>query len=245
MNSFKSPWHQKLDALVTALAFIAVGLLLIGKNIGIIDYSVYRFFVSWQMLLIVIGITQLIEHKIVPGAILITIGVYFLFPRLPWWPGQAVFTFWPVVFIFTGIVILLTRLNTSKRQTTYLGNKSQAKNMQSSQEGFVTSEVTFGSAHQIVFDPYFKGARLWVSFGNIILDLRKTKLEDSETFIDIDCSCGGIEILVPPTWQVIIEMDTALAGCHDKRYHAYNEMDLEHKLIIRGKLSISGLEIKN
>lgn len=31
MNSFKSPWHQKLDALVTALAFIAVGLLLIGK----------------------------------------------------------------------------------------------------------------------------------------------------------------------------------------------------------------------
>lgn len=245
MNSLKSPWHQKLDAIVTALVFIAIGLLLIARNMGIIDNSVYRFLVSWQMILVVIGVTQLIKHKIIPGAILITVGVYFLFPRLPWWPGQAIFTFWPVVFIFTGVVILLTRLNSSKRQNTYLGNKSHASGVSFSQDGFVNSEVTFGSAHQIVFDPYFKGARLFVSFGNTILDLRKTKLEEPETFIDIDCSFGGIEILVPPTWQIITEVDTALGGCHDKRYQVYSEMDFEHKLIIRGKLSCSGLEIKN
>ncbi len=241
-----SSWHHKVDVVATAGVFIAIGFLLILRNLGILSYPVYHFLVSWQMLLVLIGVVQLIKHKIVGGAILVTIGGYFLFPHMPWWPGRAVFTFWPAVFIFTGIAILLSRLNnTSSGRSQLFGNKDM-KNVSSTVNGFLSSEVAFGSAQHIVFDPYFKGGRVYNSFGNTIVDLRRTELEDPEVTLTIDSSFGGVEIYVPAHWYVQVDVDTALSGFNDKRYQGYEErIDTSHKLVIRGKLSFSGLEIKN
>ncbi|MCC8154526.1 MAG: cell wall-active antibiotics response protein [Tannerellaceae bacterium] len=244
MNNLKTSWHHKLDAVATAFVFIAIGIPLIARNIGIIDYSVFNFLVSWKMLLIVIGIVQLMKQKLVAGAILLTIGFYFIVPAFPWWPGRAIITFWPVVFIGTGLITLFGKKNNNPFRKKW--KKGESKSISQSEDGFVTAEVTFGSTHQIVlFDPVFKGAYLCASFAKVTLDLRKTRLEQPETIIEVECSFGGIELLVPSDWNVIIEAESAFSGYQDKRYKEHDVPDAEHKLIIRGELAFSGLEIKD
>ena len=50
------PSHSRLNTVTTAAVFIIVGLLFLGRNFGIIDSDLFGILVSWQMLLIVVGV---------------------------------------------------------------------------------------------------------------------------------------------------------------------------------------------
>ena len=52
------PSHSKLNTVVTAAVFIIVGLLFLGRNFGVIDSDLFDILVSWQMLLIVVGVVN-------------------------------------------------------------------------------------------------------------------------------------------------------------------------------------------
>lgn len=56
------PSHSKLNTVVTAAVFIIVGLLFLGRNFGVIDSDLFDILVSWQMLLIVVGVVNLIKR---------------------------------------------------------------------------------------------------------------------------------------------------------------------------------------
>ena len=74
------PSHSKLNTVVTAAVFIIVGLLFLGRNFGVIDSDLFDILVSWQMLLIVVGVVNLIKRHFFGGMRMIAIGTYFLFP---------------------------------------------------------------------------------------------------------------------------------------------------------------------
>lgn len=57
--------------------FIIVGLLFLGRNFGIIDSDLFGILVSWQMLLIVVGVVNLIKRHFFGGVITIAIGSLF------------------------------------------------------------------------------------------------------------------------------------------------------------------------
>ncbi len=242
IKNFHPLWHHKLDVLVVALSFITVGILFLGKNLGLVSTFVFSIVVSWQMLLIVLGLVKLIKRQFIGAAVLIFVGGYFLMPRLNIMGYESLAVWWPVIFIFTGIMILIKRWNRENYGKKYSHNTTVNS---ISVDGFVTSEVAFGSAKQIVLDPVFKGARLNNSFGHIVLDLRRTSLEADVTFIDVECSFGGIELFIPANWNVFIEADSSFSGCNDKRFPGGEQVDLAHRVVIRGDLSFSGLEIKN
>ena len=83
-----------------------------------------------------------------------------------------------------------------------------------------------------------------VSFGNVILDLKKTTLEADETIINIDSSFSGVVIYVPKGWLVRLKVDSFLAGCQDMR-DLTETTDMTHTLYICGDLSFSGLELRD
>ena len=83
------------------------------------------------------------------------------------------------------------------------------------------------------------------TFGGTILDLRRTKLDKPETFIEVDCTFGGIEIYAPSDWNVQTQIQAIIGGCDDKRYNSVAPVDQEHVLIIQGKVSFGGIELKN
>ena len=75
--------------------------------------------------------------------------------------------------------------------------------------------------------------------------LRRSKLEAPQTFIDIDCTFGGVEIYLPSDWNLLTQIDAFIGGCDDKRYNSSVEIDKEHILIVRGKVSFGGIEFKS
>ena len=56
------PHHRRLNTLATAAVFIIVGLLYLGRNFGLIDSYLFDILVSWQMLLVVVGVVNLIKR---------------------------------------------------------------------------------------------------------------------------------------------------------------------------------------
>ncbi|MCD8262557.1 MAG: cell wall-active antibiotics response protein [Bacteroides sp.] len=102
----------------------------------------------------------------------------------------------------------------------------------------------------IVLDPAFRGAQIRNNFGATLLDLRHTTLNPGKTYMDVECNFGGIELYVPSEWNLSVKADTNLAGYTDKRLinrsreYMASATD-EKELIICGKLTLSGMEIKN
>ncbi|MDL2277371.1 cell wall-active antibiotics response protein [Parabacteroides sp. OttesenSCG-928-G07] len=241
-----SAWHRKINTLVTALVFIVVGIMFMGRNMGWIDSNVFSIVVSWQMLLVVIGVTQMIKRNIIAGVVLITIGTYFMLPDITNVSPDWLASFWPVLLIIIGVSILfkLRKPFHSKELHSRENGCEQRGNRMDTSNGFVKSDVNFGAAKHIVLEPVFRGADLDVAFGSISLDLRHTILELKQTEIRIDCSFGNVELFIPPKWDVVLRMDTTLGGVNDKRYTP-GDIDYENQLILIGDVAFGGVEIKN
>ncbi|MDR1160934.1 MAG: cell wall-active antibiotics response protein [Tannerellaceae bacterium] len=238
-------WHRTVNTIVAALIFIVAGSMLLGRNLDLISDAVFRIVVSWQMLLIAFGLSSLIKRNLTAGFIFLVVGTFFLIPVITGVEGEWFRTYWPVIFIIIGIVLLFRRRKCKHHgEWKWDGCEHATSEELSSEDGFVKADVSFGAARYIVLDPVFRGADLDVSFGSVTLDLRKTTLEEPQTRIDIDCSFGGVELFIPAHWNVQVEADSTLSGCEDKR-HISQAVDYEHKLIIKGDLTFSGIEIKN
>lgn len=226
-----------------AFIFILAGLLFLGKNLEIIRPDIFSIIFSWQMLLVAIGLLNLFWRNFTTGMILIGIGGFFLVPQMVPMEQGWTNTWWPLLVIFGGVLILLKAVSTSnKKSNSY--QDLPPKSAYVSKDGFVVSDNVFGFVQQIVLEPVFKGARIKNIFGATVLDLRKTSLEGVETYIDVECVFGGMEITVPGDWVVINELKTTFGGLEDKGYFEKEQIDYAHKLVIRGKLTFGGIEIK-
>lgn len=225
-----------------AIIFIIIGFILIGKNIGIINYSLSRILISWQMLLIALGVITILKKQYTGGIILVGIGSFFIVRLIPGFGHIWVENYWPLIFIAIGIAIILGR---NEHREFYYHKKIDLQETPSntSEDGFFNMNNSFGSTRQTVLDPTFKGAVIRNSFGGTILDLRRTNLELNETYIDIDSSFGGVEIYIPESWMVKSIVKNSFSGFVDKRYHTI-AMDSSKILVIRGSIAFSGLEIK-
>lgn len=237
-------WHSKMYVIVSALVLIVVGVLYLGRNLGFVDEHTFHLIVSWQMGLIVAGVVHLIRGKVFGGSFLVLFSAYMLLCK-EYDPANQ---FWPVWFIILGIGILLKLLFRRKRgmfdRRMYERSGRVREEVVTGADGFVTSDVSFGGVKHIVLDPVFKGADLNVSFGSIVLDLRRTRLEDQYTYIMVDASFSGIELYLPNDWNVIVEAGSTLGGIEDNRFVS-SQVDESHKLVIRGDVTFSGISIKN
>lgn len=240
MRGHRNPGGGKY---LVALLFIVVGILLGAKNMGWINPYVFNVIVSWQVLLIVIGIYSFMRGEITRGLILSCIGIVFILPKLGIVAYGGIFS-WPVIFIVIGLIILLK----PRRQmhNWHYSNQHQINGDEKNNtvDGFVYSNNSFGEIRQTVTDPIFKGGNLKNSFGSNILDLRRTSLEEGETIIMVECSFGGIEIYAPGHWNIRTEVQSFMGGVEDSRLKGVIT-DTSRTLVIRGSLSFAGLTIKD
>lgn len=241
--------HRPTGGYLVAVVCILLGLLFLGRNIGFIPSDVFDLLVSWPMVLIVWGVFTLFRQQYTWGTILILAGLYFLFPSLEWINNDWIRTYWPLALVALGCVLLIKKRHSSdyrgkERRGRFFSEGSRQIIAGGTQEGYVSSDISFTSVKYIVLDRVFRGGRLDANFGGISLDLRRTTLSEPETLITVDCSFSGIELYVPANWTVRLEVDSFLGGCHDKR-ELSNDPDMEHVLVVRGDLTFSGIEIKS
>lgn len=231
-----------------ALPFIYVGIIWQSAQMGYITSHLSHILISWQVLLIYIGVWSLINgHRILPGIVAILAGGLFLLPETGLVEEEWAHLNWPLALILIGILVLVKPFFPGRkiRQHRLQINPGRGTSNYVCTEGYIESVNTFGSIEQIVLDPVFKGAQLKNTFGGIVLDLRRTRLEAPQTFIDVECTFGGIEIYVPANWNMQTQVKATIGGCENKRYTGYTEIDHEHVLIIRGNITFGGLELKS
>ena len=179
------------------------------------------------------------------GLILIGVGGFFLAPQVAQVDSGWISTWWPILVIFGGILLLLKAIPFFNKKPCCSHQDLYSEFSYDSKEGFVVSDNVFGGSHHIVLDPVFKGARIKNVFGATVLDLRRTILDAEETYIDVECVFGGVEIFLPNEWLIINDLRPVFGGAEDKRYIERERLDYTHKLILRGKLTFGGIVIKN
>lgn len=229
---------------LVAQLFILVGVLMFARNMDWIDGHLYRTLVSWQMLLIVIGLYSISRRNVLGGLVLLAVGGCLLLPRLnlSWLPVSTGALMWPLVLVMIGLFFL-----TRPRRGGIWRNKTRdsfACNECNTADGFVNSENLFGGVKQVVLDEVFKGASIRNNFGGTVLDLRRTGIAEGETYIDLECTFGGVEIYVPSDWKVSLQASAILGGCEDKRLPGIN-INQSRILVVRGNVMFGGVEIKS
>ena len=182
----------------------------------------------------------------------------YLLGGLSWLPENSQAMVWPLALIIAGVLLIFKsrrrgpwshshmahhRKEWMKRRGLGMNFKEEQQQCESV-DGFLHSENVWGAARHVVLDELFKGAIVRTSFGGTVIDLRHTHIALGETYIDLDCSWGGVEIYVPSDWKVVFKCNTFFGGCDDKRWHN-GDINYESILVVRGTLSFGGLEIKD
>ena len=235
-----------------AIPFIVVGVVWIMNNMGVIASDIFHIIVSWQMLVIYVGLGSISRRHYVGGMITMLVGVAFLMPELGWLDSDWLEVYWPAAFVIVGLMMIF---EPRKRKQQFRDNgenyhtghtvAGKTKTDFVNTDGYVESDNTFGYVEQIILDPVFRGARIRSVFGGTVLDLRKTRLETPKTYIDIDCKFAGVEIYIPADWQLTCHASPVMGGCDDKRFNASIEMDREHILVVRGNIVCGGVEFQS
>lgn len=232
---------------LVALLFILSGVLLLARNVGWLDEATFHIIVSWQMLLIVMGLFSFYSRKYFSGLVLLVIGGCFLLLELdlPCFPVNFGSLVWPLVLVLVGLSFLVRSRKREHWKCRMQGSfGSSTTNQCNSTDGFVRSDNVFSGVRQVVLDEVFKGAVIHNTFGGTVVDLRRTSIAEGETYIDLDCTFGGVEIYVPSEWKVDIRCNAFLGGCEDKRFQSVT-VDQSRVLVIRGDVSFGGVEIKS
>ena len=255
-NSIRSGYPKGLGF---GLILMFIGVVFLGSNFGLIPIPLKSIIISWQMLLIFIGVVNLFKRKLISGVIWILIGGFFILPKVfPLLNANFEQNFWPLLLISAGIVIVLNRAinpkyfndfwNSNWRQHHYRHHRHNDYHQHyskwgASTEGFSKNSV-FGSGDHIVLEPEFKGGDLNAVFGGISLDLRRTNLPVGETVLEVNAVFGGITIYVPTDWCIETHLDAVFGGFQDNRMPK-EPIDTTKKLIITGSCVFGGGELRN
>ena len=240
------------------ILLILLGGLLISAKLGLTPDNLGRVIISWQMLLIVVGILSLFKRNVFFGLFLTLVGGFFIIPRLAevfpnaffWVNEQFISGYWSGLLVGAGILIVIYWLVVPhKKWHTWHGHISHhhrgkwGKKQYEINSDFSKANV-FSSGSYIVLEPEFKGGEVKVVFGSSEIDLRKTALPEGDTYLEIEAVFSSVELLIPNDWYVETRIESVFSSVDDKRYAA-EPVNVSRRLILVGSCVFSGWEIKN
>ena len=233
--------RQKMKKLAFGVVVIITGLLLMAFNFDILPYGWKHVFFSWQMLLIAIGLISVFgSDSRMPGMILIFIGAFFIIPEIFVMHISFFRLFWPFILIGIGLMILTNRGFNAKLKHRF-GNYSTTL----PEEGFINENNIFSGSKHRVNNQVFRGGKISNIFGGTEIDLTQAQLPEGTTILTVDCIFGGVTLIVPADWKVVLNMNAIMGGFSDKRIVIKEPTDPSKVLIVRGSAIFGGGEIKS
>ena len=225
---------------ILGLFLIAVGALWILQRLDLIPDFWNDILISWQMLLIGIGIFSIIGGNKTTGTVLIVIGGFFLVPEVAHIPYEIRRIGWPLIIITVGVVILVTQTGKRKKDAPIF-EQAQQKGLD-----YFDDFVIFGGREVYVDSQKFLGGKSTSIFGGTEYDLRQTKLSENGAVIDTLTLFGGCGFKVPPDWTVKNEVTAIFGAFTDKRGASLNQIvsDPSKTIIIKGFAAFGGVEVK-
>lgn len=221
------------------LLIIFIGLAFLLHQMRLLPPNVDDILISWQMLLIVIGVFNIFTNQSrIFGYILISVGLFFLLPDLFDLPYNFRRNFWPLILIAVGLFIIF-RHGLNRKD-------SQKIPEMNSDSQFIDEVNIFSGSEKRIAIKNFRGGRITSIFGGSEIDLREAELSDETNVIEVFYLFGGSSITVPPDWNVINKVTAILGGFSDKRSNHSESGNLPAKtIIIQGFVMFGGGEIKS
>jgi predicted membrane protein len=192
------------------------------------------------MLLIAIGVISIFgSDSRMPGYILIFIGGFFLIPEIFVMHISFFRLFWPFILIGLGLMILSKHGRHGRWARRFNSSATPLP-----EEGFINETNIFSGSKHRVINQVFRGGKISNIFGGTEIDLTHAILQEGQTELTIDCIFGGVTLIVPDDWKVILNMNAIMGGFSDKRLVIKEPKDPNKVLIIRGSAIFGGGDIK-
>jgi len=250
------------------LVILIIGTVWLLKTMGVL---IPGWVLSWPMVLIAVGVVVMVKHNFqsVGGAVLLLIGSYFLLKREYLLPIEFEQYLLPVGLILLGIVIMFRKRRRSyflddfgdweykKKAVTDEPNPQKGSSWTerfaqgnvfsgifNDKSDYIKLEAVFTSVQKRVLSKNFRGGKAFALFGGMEIDLSQADLGENPV-LDVEISFSGLKLILPPHWDVQLDVTSMLAGVEDKRVYPQTTADASKVLIIRGTVVIGGLEIKS
>lgn len=224
--------------IIMGVILILIGLAFLLDHMGVIYIGyLWRF---WPLLLVLAGLMNFISRRHAWGVILMLAGVVLKLNELNithfGWSQ-----FWPMIIIALGVLVLWGSFEWSNKpvhSTSAAGDPRTTLN----------EAVVFGGLERRMTSQNFQGGDVSAVFGGIELDLTEANMQANDATLAITAIFGGVEIRVPPSWQVVFRGSPIFGGIEDKTRtpRADDPANPNLKtLVITGAVIFGGLEIKN
>jgi predicted membrane protein len=103
---------------------IIIGSVFLIDNLDLFPFDLTHYIFKWQVILIIIGSVLLVNKpEKNTGLILLSIGIFFLLPELQIFQNIEMRTWWPIVLIGIGVLLIITHQEYSR-------NKNNSKDKQ-------------------------------------------------------------------------------------------------------------------
>lgn len=211
--------------LIIGLFLAAIGVLLTAGNFRLVRVDEYLRY--WPSVIVVIGVLKLADpRQRMLGGILTAIGASLL-AYSTGWIHFTIFDLWPLVLIGFGAAMVA---------------RSFGFRWPSATGGAVQNVAAIFHARKITpTTKDFAGMNIVAMMGGVELDLTQADITHSPAIIETFAFWGGVEIFVPPTWEVIGEVVPIMAGFEVTTSPAARP---DRQLIVRGAAIMAGTEVK-
>jgi len=127
----------------------------------------------------------------------------------------------------------------------HIGLRGEGCQTENNTSNYIEKNILFGSSRQIVLSSEFKGGKIDLMFGELILDLRKSKLAEGVNYLEASVMFGNIIVHVPSDWDVELRAETFLGNFQDNRDDVKTPEETNiTRLIITGKSALGNGEIQ-
>jgi len=222
---------------VFGFTLVAIGFLFLLDK-----FLPYRFNLSdfWPLLLIIWGVARFSSHGARGwgfSSALIIFGVFLFLNDFE--PFSYIFNWanlWPLALIALGGYLITRNLN--QRNSSVAGDGSASADD-------LRATAFLSKRKLVVPSANFRGGDATVALGGLEIDLRGAKLSTqvSEVVVDVTTVMGGMELLVPDDWTVVLRASAILGEIEDKRPKTGVNQTQNTTLVIDGVVLLGVVEI--
>lgn len=234
MTQQQTPYTTRDRRFWLGVALLLFGGLWLLDEINIIPDNIAFYIFSWRTFLIALGVYVIVARENVgAGLVLIAIGTFF------WLARFNIFLFEWDLFLPALVILIGLSLIIGKR---FKNRGDVGEN--DSQKDFIDDFAIFGGRERTINEQSFRGGKVTAMFGGSQIDFRNADLAPGENIIDVFIMFGGSHLVVPPDWNVRVEVFSLLGAFSDKRYSPVKVIpDPDKTLIIKGFVMFGGGEV--
>jgi hypothetical protein len=230
----------KTNAIWGVVLLLAAAFVLTNNFFGLTDIGIGRIIAA---VLAVAFIVQCIASSHI-APIVIPLGVLYIIFRAPLGlpeihTGKLIAA---CILASIGLGILLPHKSYSRNKCgNYGGSKEPPRVESGGKDNNPCFSVNFGTVSGSLNADSLETVRLSCNFGAMEIFFNQAGLNPNGADVYINCSFGGIQLIIPGHWQVIDRLNRTLAGV-DIKFASTAEN--APRLTLNGSVTLGGIEVK-